>query len=59
MAFSDDGSKLHKLAGTELDPCDFMLSPAAFARISGVCVDVIRGRPVAPPDVVVSKFNKD
>ena len=33
MAFSDDGSKLHKLAGTELDPCDFMLSPAVFARI--------------------------
>ena len=50
MAFSDDGSKLHKLVGTELDPCDFMLSPAAFARISCVCVDVIRGRPVAPPD---------
>ena len=34
-------------------------APAAFARISCVCVDVIRGRPVAPPDVVVSKFNKD
>ena len=29
-------------------------APAAFARISCVCVDVIRGRPVAPPDVVVS-----
>ena len=29
------------------------------SRGSRVCVDVIRGRPVAPPDVVVSKFNKD
>lgn len=31
-------------------------APVCFARISCVCVDVIRGRPVAPPDVVSEKF---